>query len=281
MVKSRKRNRSKNRAAPEPKGKRRLITAMRAALRLAMALAVIALMAFGANAGYEAAVDRGYFEVKRIEVTGLSVVSEESVKELIGPVIGRNTFDLDLKKAGGRIKAHPWIKTVEMRRELPSALAVRVVERRPVGVADLGEHWLVDEDGVLLREVEEGKVWGLPVLKGLDFKGDPHPGAAVDAFAVREAMYVLEKLGGYKLMGKKKIAGVDVSPGGGLEVFFDGSETRLIAPRSSWTDETDRLRVVDHILRKKDERVKAIDLTFADKVIVTRPDASAGYGGDA
>jgi len=242
-----------------------------------LTVAVMALLAYGANAGYEAAVRGHYLDVKEVEITGLSVVREENVKKLMGSVLGRNTLELDLEKIGDRIQAHPWIRNVEVRRELPSRLLINVAERRPVAIADIGSMWLVDEDGVLLLKIESAAVWGLPVLTGIQApEGEAALGATIDPDSVGVALSALSELDGYSLFGKNPIGGVNFSDGERLEIFFKDTPTRVLTLRNGWTDEAERLRVVDYILRKKEEPVKTINLMFADKVIVTYPSASAG-----
>lgn len=257
--------------------KRRAAAAAKAALWLSAAAAVIGLAAFGASAGYEAAVRKDYFDVRNVELSGLSILSEKYVNELVGPVIGENSFDVDIEAIGERMRGRPWIKSVNIRRRLPSTLAVDVVERRPAAVAVFDGGWLMDGDGVLLAETPEGQTWGFPVISGLrPPEGGPRPGAAADPSTVKAALSAMGRLEGFRLFGKHRIAGVDVSKADRMTILFKGTNTRVSAPRGPWTDEAERLLVVDHILRKKETRPASINLMFADKVIVTYPGTQAG-----
>ena len=263
-------------------GRRALSAVFKAFLRLSVAVAVIGIMGFGANAGYEAAVDRRYFDVKEIEITGLKHLKKETIQKLMGPVAGRNTFEVDLEKMGRGVERHPWIARVEIRRELPSRLVVRVTERRPVAIADLGSPWLIDKDGVLLKKVDDADHHrkDLPELKGLEPPSEGiKPGAVASPAGVAVALEAMKNLEGYRLFGRSSIRGVDLSRPDRLEFFFAGSDTRIITPEGWWTDEVERLRVVDYLLRKEKREIESINLIFTNKVIVTYPKASGRGGG--
>ncbi|MGK7345063.1 MAG: cell division protein FtsQ/DivIB [Candidatus Nitrospinota bacterium M3_3B_026] len=277
MASKRKRKKKKTAEKSAAALKRRAAPAMRAALWLLAAVVVIGLAAFGASAGYEAAVRKDYFDVRNVEFSGLSLLSEKYVRDLVGPVIGENSFDVDIEAIGERMRSRPWIKSVNIRRRLPSTLAVDVVERRPAVVAAFGGGWLMDGEGVLLTKKPEDETWGFPVISGLrPPEGGPRPGAAADSSTVKAALAAMGRLEGFRLFGKNPVAGVDVSRPDRMTILFKGTEARVVAPRGPWADEAERLLVVDHILRKKETRPLSISLMFADKVIVTYPGAQAG-----
>jgi cell division protein FtsQ len=68
-----------------------------------------------------------------------------------------------------RLERHPWIKQVSVSRVLPHALAVTVLERRPVAVLKTPSmSLLLDGEGSVLTVLAAGEDPGLPVLLGVD-----------------------------------------------------------------------------------------------------------------
>lgn len=238
----------------------------------AIALLIVAAVIVS-QMGFDSLMESGYFDVKEIGVSGASVVEKKKILEQIGPVFGQNVFDLDIKAIGIRLESHPWIKNVEVRRKLPNNLTVHITERKPVVIAVLGDEWLMDEDGVALKKPEPQDRKGLPILTGAKAKGKTiKAGQRIDVNQVRPAIEALKRLSGYKLFGKYTLWVIDVSKKNRLEIFFTGSRVKLIMPKWRWSDEAQRLRVVDYILRGKKGNVKSIDLTFRNKVVVTYPE---------
>ncbi|MBI4665885.1 MAG: FtsQ-type POTRA domain-containing protein [Nitrospinae bacterium] len=252
-----------------------------AALKTMAALAAVAIMAFGANTGYEAAVKNRYFDVSQIRVEGLSVIHEEEIKKLAGPVEGRNTLSLDMREISKRLLAHPWVGEVELRRELPSTLGVRIKERVPAFVARAGkEFWVVDDGGVLICPAENPAEILLPIIEGAPVEdGKVTAGAKLSQQDFKAAVYAWERLSGYRFLGKHQVMGFDLAEPGKIKIRIKDSQTSLTFPRRKWEDEVERLITVDHILRTKEGTPLSLSMMFADKVIVTYPSPrSAGNG---
>ena len=249
---------------------------------LAVAMAFI-LLAFGANAGYEAAVNESYFDVTQVRIEGLSAVPESAIRELIGSVEGRNSLTLDMKEIGERLLTHPWIESVDMRRELPATLVVVVRERVPAFIAVFGtKAWMMDGKGTLIEAVDSPEQMSRPLLTGAKIKngGEPAAGAGVERAVADFAVMSLDKLGGYKLMGKYSLLGLDFAEAGVVKAVFKGTEACVRLPVGKWTDEVERLFTVDHILRAKGGETPSLSLLFSNKVIAAYPDkARAVIGG--
>ncbi len=249
---------------------------------LAVAMAFI-LLAFGANAGYEAAVKERCFDVTQVRIEGLSAVPESAIRGLIGSVEGKNSLTLDMKEIGERLLTHPWIESVDMRRELPATLVAVVRERVPVFTAVFGAGaWLMDGKGRLVEKVDRPQQLSMPLLTGARIQNGagPGPGAVVDATVAEFAMMALDKLGGYKLLGQHSLRGLDFAEPGVIKVVFMETDACVRFPIHKWTDEMERLVTVDHILRGRAGQTPSLSLLFTNKVIASYPvKARAVIGG--
>jgi len=56
--------------------------------------------------------------------------------------VGRHVLGVSLEAVRRRLSAHPWVASVELRRELPHRLRVAVVERQPVALLRTDEGFL-------------------------------------------------------------------------------------------------------------------------------------------
>lgn len=240
---------------------------------LAVAMAFI-LLAFGANAGYEAAVRESYFNVTQVRIEGLSAVPESAVRKLIGSVEGKNSLTLDMREIGERLLTHPWMESVDMRRELPATLVAAVRERVPAFIAVFrAGAWLMDGKGKLIEKVGDPGQVSMPLLTGARIENGarPGPGASVDGTVAELAVMALDKLGGYKLLGQHSLRGLDFAEPGIVKAVFMETEACVRFPARKWTDEMERLVTVDHILRGRGGPAPSLSLLFTNKVIASWP----------
>jgi cell division protein FtsQ len=75
-----------------------------------------------------------YFLIADLEVDGGSRVSAAWVQENLRPLAGRHILGVSLEGVRRRLSDHPWVASVELRRELPDRLRVVVVERQPAAL---------------------------------------------------------------------------------------------------------------------------------------------------
>jgi len=87
-----------------------------------------------------------YFLIREVEVDGGARVSAEWMRTNLEPLVGRHVLAVSLDGVRRRLSAHPWVASVELRRELPDRLRVSVIERQPVALV-AGEDGLAFLDG--------------------------------------------------------------------------------------------------------------------------------------
>src|SRR6185295_8439171 len=71
------------------------------------------------------------FALREIAIDGAGHASEAWIRGTLEPLSGRNLPLLPLAEAAERLRRHPWVDSVELSKELPGRLRVRVVEKRP------------------------------------------------------------------------------------------------------------------------------------------------------
>jgi len=90
-----------------------------------------------------------YFLIREVKVDGGARVSAAWMEENLTPLVGRHVLAVSLDGVRRRLSAHPWVASVELRRELPNRLRVSVVERQPVAL-------LAGKDGLSLLPRSSG-----------------------------------------------------------------------------------------------------------------------------
>jgi len=128
-----------------------------AALRILPYFIVAAVSAGAPALGYFAYVKlltSPYFALSEVVVEGNVRMTEEEVVSAAGVQAGENVLSIDEDLVTERLRYLPWAETVDVSRELPDRLVIRVKER--IAAAALVEEgsYLVDAKGYLFKQVE-------------------------------------------------------------------------------------------------------------------------------
>lgn len=109
------------------------------------------------------------FGLREVRIVSTPHVPTAWVESVIGSFAGYNVLLLSLSDIGTRMEGHPWIEGVELRKELPSGLVIRVVERRPQAL--LRQHdglYLIDAGGSVIAPFEPEAAWSDLLLVTLE-----------------------------------------------------------------------------------------------------------------
>ncbi len=107
---------------------------------------------------------------KKLILEGNRLVSREEVLSALAIGAGDNLVEMDLRELARRLERLPAIKSALLAKEYPSALHVKIVERRPLLVLEGQPRWLVDEEGTVMGQVEVPPE-SLPLVTGLTLSG--------------------------------------------------------------------------------------------------------------
>ncbi|THV28319.1 cell division protein FtsQ/DivIB [Glycomyces paridis] len=128
-----------------------------------------------------------WFQVRRIEVSGTSVLDPAEVEAIGAAELGDPVLGADLGAIAEAVAALAPVKSVDVTRSWPDAVSVAVTEREPYLAVPSGDETflMVDDEGVVFDEREEapGSMWRVELA-------DPGP----DDLATIETLAVLRSL---------------------------------------------------------------------------------------
>ncbi len=133
-------------------------------LRLLLILLVLALIVWGGISIYNSDL----FNIKRINVTGNSHLSDEHILKLAKVSQKTNLLKVPLEQIRNRLLQEPWIKEVGILRHLPNTLEIRIRERRPIAIIPIDDSFiLIDGEGFVLECRGDLKGLDMPVIRDL------------------------------------------------------------------------------------------------------------------
>ncbi|HEX2145118.1 MAG TPA: FtsQ-type POTRA domain-containing protein [Glycomyces sp.] len=128
-----------------------------------------------------------WFEVRRIEVTGTSVLDPAEVVALGGDAVGGPVLGADLDAIANAVAALAPVESVDVTRVWPNALSVAVTEREPYMAVPSGDETflMVDSEGVVFDETETapGSIWRVELRAP-----GPDDLATIETLAVLQAL---------------------------------------------------------------------------------------------
>lgn len=205
-----------------------------------------------------------YLKVGSIRIRGNHFVSAGELAPYLQKIKGENIFRIDIGEVAGRIRRHPWIKEVSIRRELPNTLWVDVSERTPAVYINADHKlYLADEEGMVLGDTTEN-VLILPVVYGISLpkKGAGNTGPVEGLSAAIEVKRELSSLPWIDLSA----TGIEIGERGQIVLHLKGYRIRL--GRGDYREKLKRFNEIAKNLEEKGIPYKEIDLRFDNQVIV-------------
>jgi hypothetical protein len=176
--------------------------AVRAAGRLAVALAATFLVLWGCVAAYRTATTADYFAVSEIRVSGNSRLSETEVVEAAAIERGVNIFRVDVEVIAQRLRQHPWVLEAKAARKLPRGLEIGVVERKVEALVLFDVPYLVDDSGAVFKRWAPGDPTPAPIITGLSREQLSSDEEAVQS-AINDAIALARR---YRAQGLERVA---------------------------------------------------------------------------
>jgi cell division protein FtsQ len=237
-------------------------------LRLGLAAAVLALLAAGwslARAGaFDRAIDRAILALARasadsglavraIEVKGRERLAPETLRRAIDVAPGAPILFVDIEQVRQRVESLGWVERATVERRLPQTIAVSVRERVPFALWQRdGLNVVIDAQGATIHGADAGQFRHLPRVVG--------QGAAPAAAALFAALAEEPEL--HRLVSnavRVRERRWDVELVNGVTVRLPEDEVA-----AAWR----RLGEVERAQRLLERDIVAIDLRFADRLVV-------------
>ena len=205
-------------------------------------------------------------------------IGAEWVRRELASYQGKNLVRLSLAEATARLQRNPWIDAVEIEKELPDVLRVKVAERRAVAMLLSGETLVyADREGRPIApvatppELEEARRAGLLVVS---FVRDPHPEG------VSAALKVAAELGRAQPSWAAKLAQIEVLGEEDFRLRTDALPFPLLVTAGEVGPKVRRLVELLPQLSQRYTRIESVDLRFSRRIVV-QPALSAPQAGGA
>lgn len=133
-------------------------------------LAILSVLGFLVFKGYQTVTASSFFDMKKVEVRGISRVAKEDIERIVRLQTESNgVWNAELEQIKADVEKLNFVKTAVVSRILPDGILVRVDERIPRAIVRLnsGDFW-VDDDAIMVGTVGKNENRPPFVLRGWD-----------------------------------------------------------------------------------------------------------------
>ncbi|RTL67585.1 MAG: FtsQ-type POTRA domain-containing protein, partial [Hyphomicrobiales bacterium] len=115
---------------------------------------------------FDGLLDWSGLGLRQVSVAGHRHTSDAAIYAALALETARNVVAYDIRGAQARLEALPWVQKASIVR-VPDGLEVRIVERQPIAVWQLGNRYaVIDASGRPITTVAPGAMPGLPRVVG-------------------------------------------------------------------------------------------------------------------
>jgi cell division protein FtsQ len=243
-------------------------------------LGVLGLLALGGLClglvlGYHQLLTSSWFSIKdinNIQIEGNRRLTREIL--LRQTHLGANTSLLAIRpvQVEQALLAHPWIARAELTRKWPHRILIRITERDPVALVQIGEElYYVDRHGVLFKPLSPGDPHNFPVLTGLKPEHflqaeGPLPEVTAQAFHLLE---VLKKAA--PPLNLENVSEVHADLEQGFTIYANGLKAALDLGFKDYSEKLQKFAHLWPVLTQKGyvPRIGRINLNYPQRVLVT------------
>lgn len=222
-------------------------------------LAAVVAAAAVALAAWRLGIEGDLLRIREIRFDGLARATPEELLEISPVQRGDHLLGCDTDLVEAALRRHPWIAGVEVRRELPHRLAVKVVERRAAALVDLGGLYLVDDRGEVFKRATPGDGLDLPVITGIGREAWVESRLEVEPL-LSAALALLARWAERGLDRRAPVSEIHVDPDYGTTLWAgdDGLEVRL--GQGALPEKLQRLERVLSALEAEGQRAQVLHL---------------------
>lgn len=208
------------------------------------------------------------FTIRSVVVEGAGYIDKEEILKTAAIRQGENIFEIDFTSVSKSLNNSFAAEDFIVFRRLPDTIAICVKERKPVALLNIHDIIGVDSEGVPLPHVGASLIETLPIITGVE-----------SISALSDSMVKAKLVTGLKLLERisdespsvyNRISEVDVSSLSEMGITLIDNGLEVIIGADDWARKIPMLEKVINKVTLGMEKVKAVDIRFAEKIFVRK-----------
>ena len=207
------------------------------------------------------------FELKKISLKGNEKLKKKEILKIADLNTNENLIKLNLRIIQAKLLNHPWIKTVDVKREFPNSLVIAVKEQKPVAKIKLNTLFLMNKNGKIFKKAEKkDPKLNIPEINGLNFIDLEEKN-----FYLQSVIEILNlEKNSKKLLYPYNFSKIQVDRDTGICIYNTNICKRLIMGFNDFEYKYEKLKLLTLYLHKKfpGQQLDKIDLSKKNRVVI-------------
>ena len=249
-------------------------------VKVSLRILILAMILFLSGYSVYYAQSSSYFELRTIHYEGLVQVDREALDGMIRTIVPSNILLVDLDRLRALVESESWVKSAQIRRQLPDQLFIYVTERQGTALAAIdGELYLVDSEGITLNRFRPSyPSIDTPIIRGLKNVAREN---AQHENSVRMAFYlrVLNRLRASQKDYSKSVSEIDVENLERAAVIPADEPIPVYLGKEKFLERYQMFLAKKDLYRQLKEqygRIESVDVSYDNKIIFHTPRKSGG-----
>jgi len=203
-----------------------------------------------------------HVRISRIEIKGVPPSAVSRYQKVLGLKVGNPFWKVSLNDIAHRLKQDRWVESVDVRRELPSAIIIEISEKKPVAlVGDAKGHFsYVDGKSDWIEQVPPEKAEALPLLLGENM--------VLDKNLRKTGVDLIKSLPPTGPLSQEDLSHIEYDSQKGFLLTLQKSAIQVQLGKENFPLRLDRSRRVVLYLNQHGIKAQMIDAGFSKKVLV-------------
>ena len=213
---------------------------------------------------------------RNIKIEGTQRLDPTLILQMANLGPGANLLALRPGRVEQALLTHPWIARAEVTRKWPNRLHLRLQEREPVALVQLGELYYADRQGKLLKPLAPGDPHDYPIITGLTQELFATAGGSVPVILTK-ALQLLDLLKAPPPpLNLENISEIHVDTERGFTIHANGLKCAVELGLEDFSENLQKLQRVWPVLTHKGylPRAGRINLASKERVLLSMKDAN-------
>jgi len=197
-------------------------------------------------------------------------MSDQQVISDSGLEGGENILSMNLSAAKKRLALHPMIAAVDIKRDFPSGITIRIREHSPVAVLDMGRQFTMNATGEILMETTASDTPALPVIFGFG-PSDLNAAGKLHGVSFEEVMELLH-LGSRpnSILPVERMKRIHMDKHTGLTVETEGRIQTIRLGYGNFVKKVERLKTIYSFLNNRPDlnNFISIDVMNINRIVL-------------
>ena len=135
------------------------------------------------------------FKLNESIITGYDILNEQDYRKIISQLDYDIIYSTDIVEIRKALESNPFVKAARVSRHFPNRINIQIVERKPLGIINIDNQLMIDDEAVVLPGKKYSEDYLIPVLSGFNSAIELYPeGEKTYSIKVKEAVDILKKL---------------------------------------------------------------------------------------